>query len=137
MLNGNMTHRKLPHTVPAYVSYGFFFLGIFSAIAFRVIVVFQRIEPSWVRPAWYAGVIGYIGFFMYRYAISRKRKNAIQEFDLIEKIRQNACLAENEREVVTYLLSSLKKSHEDINYLIIFLLSLLAILVDIGLGLYY
>ncbi|RJQ51689.1 MAG: hypothetical protein C4526_09595 [Nitrospiraceae bacterium] len=74
---------------------------------------------------------------MYRYSIARKRKNAIRDFGLIEKIRTNACLAEEEREVVTYLLSSLKKSHEDINYLIIFLLSLLAILVDIILGFYF
>jgi hypothetical protein len=128
--------KKLPHTVPGYVSYGFFFLGMLSAIAFRAIVVFQRIEPSWVRPAWYAGVLGYIGFFMYRYAIARKRKHAIRDFGLIEKIKANACLEEEEREVVTYLLSSLKKSQEDINYLIIFLLSLLAILVDIILGFY-
>jgi len=135
-LNETVTRKKLPHTVPGYVSYGFFFLGMLSAIAFRVIVVFQRIEPSWVRPAWYAGVLGYIGFFMYRYAIARKRKNAIRDFGLIEKIKANACLAEEEREVVTYLLSSLKKSQEDVNYLVIFLLSLLAILVDIILGFY-
>jgi hypothetical protein len=129
--------KRLPHTVPAYVSYGFFFLGILSAIAFRIIVVFQRIEPSWVRPAWYAGVLGYIGFFMYRYAIARKRKNAIRDFGLIEKIRRNACLADEEREVVTYLLSSLMKSYEDVNYLIIFLLSLLAIATDIILSFYH
>jgi len=122
--------------VPSYVSYGFFFLGVLSAIAFRIIIVFQRIEPSWVRPVWYIGVLGYIGFFMYRYAIARKRKNAIRDFELIEKVRQNACLAEEEREVVAYLLSSLKKSHEDINYLIIFVLSLIAIAVDIALSFY-
>lgn len=122
--------------VPGYVSYGFFFLGILSAVAFRVIVVFQRIEPSWVRPAWYAGALGYIGFFMYRYTIARKRKNAIRDFALIEKIRANACLDDEEREVVTYLLSSLKKSQEDINYLVIFLLSLIAIATDIILSLY-
>jgi len=129
-------NRKLPHTVPGYVSLGFFILGIASAVAFRVIVVFQRIEPAWVRPAWYAGALGYIGFFMYRYAIARKRKRAIENFNLIEKLRNNTCLDEEEREAVMYLLSSLKKSPEDVNYLIIFMLSLLAILADVLLGFY-
>lgn len=131
-----MTNRKLPHTVPGYISSGFFLLGIVSAIAFRIIIIFQRIEPEWVRPVWYIGVLGYIGFFMYRYAIARKRKKVIRDFELIEKVRANACLSEDEREVVTYLLSSLKKSHEDTNYLIIFLLSIISILVDLLLSLY-
>lgn len=131
-----MTKKKLPHTVPGYISYGFFFLGILSAIAFRIIIIFQRLEPEWVRPVWYIGVLGYIGFFMYRYAIARKRKNVIRDFGLIEKVRANACLSDEEREVTTYLLSSLKKSHEDINYLIIFLLSIITILIDLVLSLY-
>lgn len=130
-----MDRKILPHTVPPYISYGFFFLGVVSAIAFRVIIFFQRYEPAWVRPVWYVGILGYIGFFMYRYSIARKRKNAIRDFDLIEKVRQNACLSEEERAVVSYLLSSLKKSPEDINFLIIFVLSLIAIAADIALSL--
>lgn len=132
-----MTEKKLPHTVSPFISYGFFILGILSAVAFRVIVVFQRIEPSWVRPVWYVGVLGYIGFFTYRYAIARKRKNVIRDFRLIEKVRANACLLDEEREVVSYLLASLTRSHEDINYLVIFALSLVAIAVDIVLALLY
>ncbi|RJQ20004.1 MAG: hypothetical protein C4560_05375 [Nitrospiraceae bacterium] len=126
-----MIKKKLPHTVPPYVIYGFFFLGLISAVAFRLIIVLQRFEPAWVRPVWYAGVLGYIGFFMYRYAIARKRKKVIKHYDLIEKVKTNACLSEEDREVVIYLLSSLKKSLEDVNYLLIFLFSLLAILADI------
>jgi hypothetical protein len=130
-----LTKKRLPHIVPGYVSYSFFFLGILSAIAFRAIIIFQRLEPEWVRPVWYIGVLGYIGFFMYRYAIARKRKNVIRDFELIEKVRASACLSDEEREVTTYLLSSLKKSHEDINYLIIFLLSIITILADLVLSL--
>jgi len=131
-----LNKKKLPHTVPGYISYSFFFLGILSAIAFRIIIIFQRLEPAWVRPVWYIGVFGYIGFFMYRYVIARKRKNVIRDFELIEKVRANACLSDEEREVTTYLLSSLTKSHEDINYLIIFVLSIVTILVDLVLSLY-
>ncbi len=127
--------KRPPHTVSRSTVYGFFLLGLLSAVAFRVIIVFQHIEPSWVRPVWYAGVIGYLVFFLYRYAISRKRKKAIKEYGLIEKVKANACLSEEDREVVTYLLSSIEKSMEDVNYYIIFMLSILAIIADIVLSL--
>lgn len=119
------------HVVPKYVIYGFFILGLLSAIAFRAIILFQRLEPSWVRPVWYIGTIGYFFFFLYRYAITKKRKKAIEQFQLIEKVKANACLTDQDREVVLYLLSSLRLSLEDINYAIIFILSLVAVAADL------
>ena len=131
-----MNHKTQPHTVPKYIIYGFFMLGLLSAVAFRIIILFQRLEPSWVRPMWYAGVVGYLVFFLYRYGISRKRKKAITDYKLIEKLRDNACLSDEDREVVTYLLSSIQKSMEDLNYYIIFILSVLAIAADIIISLF-
>lgn len=125
-----MANRK-PHTLPPSVIYCFFALGIISAIAFRAIIFFQRVEPSWVRPVWYVGVLGYMVFFLYRYYISEKRKKAIENFQLIEKVKANTCLMDEDREVVIYLLSSIKRSPENVNYFIIFLLSILAVAVDI------
>jgi hypothetical protein len=124
-------NRKQPHTLPGSIITGFFLIGLISAIAFRSIIVFQRLEPAWVRPVWYIGVMGYMGFFFYRYAITKKRKHAIRDYELIEKIRVNASLTKDDRDVVIYLLSSVKKSHEDINYLVIFVLSIIAVLIDL------
>lgn len=126
---------RRPHILPKYIIYGFFVIGLISAIAFRAIIVFQHLEPSWVRPVWYAGIVGYIFFFLYRYRITKKRKKAIDDFQLIDKVKANACLTEEDREIVLYLLSSIKSSPEDLNYAIIFILSLLAILADILLSL--
>lgn len=128
--------KRPPHTLPGYIIHGVFFIGLVSAVAFRSIIIFQRLEPAWVRPVWYIGVLGYVGFFLYRYTITRKRKGAIRDYRLIEKIKANACLSEEDREVVIYLLSSIKKSLEDINYLVIFILSILAILADLFFSLY-
>ncbi len=111
--------------------YSFFTLGLLSAIAFRSIIIFQHVEPLWVRPVWYIGTVGYFLFFLYRYNISKKRKKAVEKFQLIEKLKTNACLTENDREVVLYLLSSIKLSLEDINYAIIFLLSIVAVIADV------
>jgi len=123
-----------PHTVPKSVIYAFFVLGLISAIAFRAIIIFQHLEPAWVRPVWYIGTVGYFLFFLYRYLITRKRKHAIERYQLIEKLKQNACLQEEDREVVLYLLSSLKYSLEDVNYALIFILSVLAIAADLVLS---
>jgi hypothetical protein len=122
-----------PHIVPKYVTYGFFLVGLFSAIAFRVIIVLQRMEPDWVRPVWYLGVAGYMFFFFYRYGITKKRKNAITNYALIEKV-ESKTLSEEDRQVLLYLLSSIKVSLEDINYALIFFLSIVAIVADIILG---
>lgn len=130
-------NNKKPHTFHPSVIYCFFALGIISAIAFRAIIVLQHIEPSWVRPIWYVGTIGYIIFFLYRYVIAKKRKATVERFQLINKIKAQACLTDEDREVVIYLLSSIKKSPEDINYLIIFLLSLMAVAADIVLAALY
>ncbi|MFH0933181.1 MAG: hypothetical protein V1832_02545 [Nitrospirota bacterium] len=119
------------HVVPKSVIYGFFILGLLSAIAFRAIILVQRLEPSWVRPVWYIGTIGYFFFFLYRYAITKKRKRAIEQFQLIEKVKTNARLTNQDREVVLYLLSSIRLSLEDINYAIIFILSLIAVATDL------
>ena len=135
-----MNSRRLgaarkPRIMPKYIIYGFFVIGLISAIAFRAIIVFQHLEPSWVRPVWYAGIVGYIFFFLYRYGITKKRKKAIDDFQLIDKVKANACLTEEDREIVLYLLSSIKSSPEDLNYAIIFILSIFAILADILLSL--
>jgi hypothetical protein len=127
----NIMEKQKPHTVPKSVIFTFFVLGLISAIAFRGIIVFQHLEPNWVRPVWYIGTIGYFIFFLYRYIITKKRKRAIEDYHLIEKLKTNACLAEEDREVVLYLLSSVKVSLEDINYALIFVLSVVAIGADI------
>ncbi|MFQ5975218.1 MAG: hypothetical protein ACE5J5_02740 [Candidatus Hydrothermarchaeales archaeon] len=120
-----------PHVVPKYVIYGFFSLGLLSAIAFRAIIVFQHLEPNWVRPVWYLGIIGYLLFFFYRFKITKKRKKAITDFELLEKVKNNTPLTDEDREVLLYLLSSIKVSLEDMNYALIFLLSIVAIAADI------
>lgn len=117
---------------PRYKIYGAFILGISTAVALRAIIVLQHIEPSWVRPAWYFAVLGNFLFFYYRYQITEKRKRAIRDHRLIEKVEELDSLSEGDREVLIYLLNSIRKSPEHLNYLIIFVFSLVAIAIDLG-----
>ncbi|MGW8288426.1 MAG: hypothetical protein ACWGOD_09320 [Desulfobulbales bacterium] len=131
-----MTKEK-PTIAPAYKIYGYFMLGLATAIAFRALIVIDHIQPKWVRPVWYFGVLGNFVFFYYRYRVSERRKKAISDFQLIEKIQSNNTLTATDREILNYILRSIKLSPENINYLIIFLFSLLAIAMDIGLSYFF
>ncbi len=128
-----MSDQPRPHIVPKYVVMGFFLLGLLSALSFRSIVVLQSLRPEWIRGAWYLGAAGSLLFFYYRFRISRKRKRAISEYGLIEKVEAEENLSGEDREVLLYLLRSIRVSLEDRNYELIFLLSILAIAVDIAL----
>lgn len=120
-----------PKIVPKPVIIAFFILGLLSSVAFRAIILFQKLSPGWVRPVWYFGVIGYMLFFMYRYGISLRRKRTIAQTNIIEKVRAGAALSPEDREAALYLLSSVQKSREDWNYLAIFVLSVVAVALDL------
>jgi hypothetical protein len=124
-----------PKTVPPLVIYLFLVIGLLSAVAFRLLTIINTFAPSLMRPVWYFGVIGYIFFFAYRYHISEKRKNAIRANRLLEKIQSPGEITGEDRALIAYVLSSIIKSKENINYLFIFVLSLAAIALDIVLAL--
>jgi hypothetical protein len=116
---------------PALLIYGAFALGMTTAIAFRVIIILQHVAPGWVRPVWYFAVVGNLAFFYYRYRIAEKRKRAVEEHGLIGKVEADTCFSPAEREALGYLLRSIKRSPENINYLIISAFSIIAIVVDL------
>jgi hypothetical protein len=121
-------------TLPLPVVYTFFTIGIFSALCFRLIILFQYYDAAYVRITWYIGIIGYLFFFFYRYLVSRKRKRIIKSYRLIEKLESGKTLDETEKKAVIYILSSINVSLENYNYNIIFLLSLFAIIFDLVLS---
>ena len=129
-----MAQPRLPQTVPSIVINLFFLIGVLSAIAFRALIVFNHVHPEWFRPVWYLGTIGYVIFFLYRYWISHKRKHAIHQYALLDKLKGPGELTTEDREVLLYLLSSVSKSREDLNYLIIFFLSIVAVGIDVFLS---
>jgi hypothetical protein len=124
---------KAPKEFPPSVINAIFALGLFSSICFRVLLIADQLYPTLVRPIWYFGVIGYCGFFWHRFRITRKRKRAIRGMDLIAKVNQDR-LGEEDIKAVSYILSSVDHSKEGINYLVIFILSVLAIAADLYLN---
>jgi len=120
-----------PKVMPKYLVNGFFALGIVGAVSFRSLIVLGKVAPFLVRPIWYLGVLSYVFFFLYRYYITEKRRRAIVSFNLIEKLEKGEKLNEIETGVNIYLLNSVIRSKENLNYLIIFILSVVMIFLDI------
>ena len=123
--------KHSPHTLPPTVINFFFAIGLLSALSFRALMAIKDMQPHMFRPVWYLGIIGYILFFGFRYSITLKRKKAISEFNLIAKLENGDELTSDDRQVVTYILSSLQKSRENLNYLFIFTTSAIAIFLDL------
>jgi uncharacterized protein YacL len=122
-------------TLPKWVTILFFIIGLISAFIFRAIIIIARFDTTLSRIAWYIAVVGYIAFFAYRFMISLKRRRMIERNRLIEKLQQNE-LDDNDRHHLEYILRSLMKSKEMYNYVFIFLLSGVAIVMDLSLVLF-
>lgn len=121
-----MPHRVLPKGIISL----FFIIGLFSATLFRLIIFLNRINILWARIAWYLGVVGYILFFGYRYFIARKRRKAIEDNDLLKKLKASDMEPEASGEI-EYILTSLLNSREIVNYVYIFVTSIFAIIADL------
>lgn len=128
--------KTTPKTVPPFVIYGTFVLGILCTLSFRSLTILDILSPELVRPVWYFGVIGYIFFFAYRFKISIKRRKAVTDYRLIDAVKENDCLSNEQKQVLLYLLSSITKSKENINYLAIFFFSIIAVVTDLILNYY-
>lgn len=123
------------HMLPAWCINSFFAVGIVSSVAIRLLIVFNHVARDWIRPAWYAGVSGYLVFFAYRYWISRRRRRLIERHGLIEKLAGGEPLTPDEKGALEYVVQSVYRSRESLNYLAIFALSFAAIAADLALSL--
>ena len=124
-----MTKNK--HILSPIYIHSFFIIGILATLSIRLIIVFKHINPDYIRTFWYAGVIGYIIFFAFRFYITSKRKSLINKHDLISKVQELKELGEEDKELLGYIVSSIVKSKEHLNYIFIFASSILAIVVDL------
>ena len=122
----------MPHkTLPKWIINLFFFIGLFSAVCIRALMIINHYSPQWARYAWRTAVIGYIFFFSYRFYIATKRRRVIAESRLIEEVQQCAELKGETKSELLYILGSIRKSKETYNYAFIFVLSVIALIIDL------
>lgn len=108
-----------------------FWIGIIATLSYRIIVVLNFYSQLWVDIAWNIGTIGFIWYFIYRFSISSRRAQAIEDKKLIEKIKNKKELSVDDCKTISMILKGLKTSKAKINYAVIFASSALALIYSI------
>lgn len=108
-----------------------FIIGILATFAYRIIVVLNYYSQLYVSIAWYVGTIGFVVFFAHRYKIENRRNKLIKKHKLEQKISTSKELNQEEKDILMYILNSLKSSLAKYNYIAIFILSALALIYGI------
>lgn len=108
----------------------FFWSGIIATFAYRIIIVLNFYNPLWVKIAWYVGTVGFIIYFIHRYQISEKRANIITKHKLLKKV-DTLPINDSDKQAMQYVFKSVRSSKEKWNYIFIFALSGLALIIGI------
>lgn len=114
----------------SYTSWIFFAIGIVATVAVRLVIVLMHWEPIYGKIAWYIGIGGFLIFFIYKFRIYYSRSKVIRIRKLTNKIQEQE-LTREEKDIISEILCSLSSKKESINYLVIFVLSAVALMVAI------
>jgi len=108
----------------------FFLIGIIATFAYRIIIVLNIYSPRLVNFAWYVGTIGFIFYFWHRYRIQNKRERLVEEYNLIEVVK-NSKIKEKEKLALDYIVRTTLTSKSRWNSMFIMILSVVALIVGI------
>lgn len=119
------------------VRWFFFWSGIVATFAYRVIVIVNHFDKTWALVLWYIGTIGFIIYFIHRYQISETRAKIIETQNLDQKISSIASLTQEDKDAMSYIFSTLKSTREKWNYIFIFVVSILALILGLYLDFFH
>ncbi|MBI4414626.1 MAG: hypothetical protein HY566_00100 [Candidatus Kerfeldbacteria bacterium] len=122
---------SIPHPHRPAIRLFFFWTGIVATFAYRIINILSHVSAAWVTVAWYVGTVGFILYFAHRYQVAGRRAKLILDMQLEQKVAQAAGLTRDERRAMSYVFGTLQSSKEKWNYIFIFLMSGVALLVGI------
>ena len=119
------------HCRDTFISWLFFLVGLIATVAIRVVMVLDAYHPVYGKVAWYIGVAGFFIFFVYKFKVDISRSRLIKKAKLADKIQSKAGLEEKDYHLLGSILCSLSSRKDLINYLFIFVSSMLALLIAI------
>ncbi|NQS99967.1 MAG: hypothetical protein HQ595_02690 [Candidatus Omnitrophica bacterium] len=112
-------------------SWTFFIVGLIATVAIRVVTVLIHLNPIYAKIAWYIGVGGFFLFFVYKFRVSQARVKGITRRNLMNKINQRENLEDEDYSLIGSILCSLNSRKERINYIFIFGLSAVALILAV------
>lgn len=115
----------------SWASWIFFFIGLVATIAVRVVPFLMHFDPFYAKLASYLGIIGFFVFFAYKFRVGHARSRVIEKNALIEKVAAGSRLSDEEARLVGEILCSLVSRKEHVNYLFIFGLSAVVLVIGV------
>ncbi|NQU73427.1 MAG: hypothetical protein HQ547_01775 [Candidatus Omnitrophica bacterium] len=112
-------------------SWFFFIIAIIATVAIRVVTVLTHLNPVYAKIAWYIGITGFFIFFVYKFRVGQERAKHISQRNLISKINNKKQLSDEDYSLMGEILCALTSKKERINYLIIFGLSAVALVLAV------
>ena len=116
------------HRDPEPLRLTYFCLGLVATFAYRIIIVLNFFEPTWVKIAWYIGTIGFIIYFWSRYKIVKQFSVLINEEELAKAVKGAENISGNQKKALSYIVETLETTKAQLNYQMIFILSAIALL---------
>jgi hypothetical protein len=113
----------------------YFYLGILATFAYRIIIVLNFYEPILVKVAWYVGTIGFIIYFWSRYKVVNQFHTLIRQQKLVQALKTPCTLTQDQQKALAHIVETLNTTKAQLNYVIIFILSFLALIAGIILDL--
>jgi hypothetical protein len=120
-------------TDPKPIRLFYFYLGILATFAYRIIIVLNFYEPVLVKVAWYVGTIGFIIYFWSRYKVVNQFHTLIREQKLVQALKNPCTLTQDQQKALAHIVNTLDTTKAQLNYIIIFILSFLALIAGIAL----
>ncbi|MFH1458795.1 MAG: hypothetical protein ABIG64_00275 [Candidatus Omnitrophota bacterium] len=115
----------------SFSSWIFFLIGIIATVAIRLITILIHVNPLHAKISWYVGIIGFTVFFVYKFKIIISRSKRIEKTQIFQRINAREKLKDSDYNFLGEILCSLSSKKEQINYLFIFVLSAVALILAI------
>ena len=112
-------------------SWVFFIIGLIAIIAVRAVTILVHVNPVYGQVSWYVVVVGFAVFFAYKFRVDRARARIIRDSGLKDRILGGGSIEKNEREMIGALLCALTSKKDRINYFIIFVSSVAALVLAV------
>lgn len=109
----------------------YFWIGLAATVAYRLIIIFSFYSPLWVKVSWYVGTLGFILYFWHRFKIQKKRADLVEDHDLINAVESTKYKTEEQKQAMNYIVKTTFTSKARWNSLIIFLLTIVALIIGV------
>jgi len=114
----------------------YFWIGIIATFGYRIIIVLNFFEPTWVKIAWYVGTIGFIVYFWSRFKVVKQFSSLIEKQQLVKAVEKAENISDDQRQALSHVIKTLETTRAQTNYVVIFILSALALIAAILLDIY-